>query len=77
MNIEPGKTGTMKVENGRLIRYSQNKPVTYQFFTRDGSTIEVDLPAGVEIRVISNGDISNINISVFESPSGPTEIVKG
>ncbi|MGM8796946.1 hypothetical protein [Enterobacter asburiae] len=75
MEIGPGQKGTMQLPIGQETVFSHNRPVTYQFVTNEGSVIEVEVPGGTEIKVTSAGDIKTINVNIFDSPTGPTEIV--
>ncbi|MFP2273199.1 hypothetical protein ACLEXX_01850 [Enterobacter ludwigii] len=75
MEIGPGQKGTMQIPLGKETVFSHNRPVTYLLVTSGGSIIEVELPGGAEIKVTSAGDIKAINVSIFDSPTGPTEIV--
>lgn len=75
MIIEPDNSGTFELKTGKTNKFHHNKPVTYRIVTEEGSLIEVNLPAGIEISVTSAGDIKNIDIMIHDSPSGPQEIV--
>lgn len=75
MDIGPGQKETMQLPAGQETVFSHNRPVTYQLVTSGGSVIEVELPSGTEIKVTSAGDIKEINVSIFDSPTGPSEIV--
>lgn len=75
MKLGAGEKGTMSFPVGKEVVFTHNKPVTYQVITSGGSRIEVELPAGVEIKLTNLGDIENVNINFFDSPNGPTEIV--
>lgn len=75
MKIEPGEKGTFTIENGKRTTFSHNHPVTYEIITANGSIIEVSLPAGVELHLTPNGDITAINTNIYDGPRGPSEII--
>lgn len=75
MEINPGEKASMTLEQGKQKTFSHNKPVLYQVVTTGGSIVEVQLPAGVELKIISAGDIDTININIYESQTGPKEII--
>ena len=75
MKLMPGEVGSMNIELGKQTIFKRNRPLAYEIVTVNGSVIEVTLPAGIDLLLTSQGDIKEINIKVFDSPTGPQEAV--
>lgn len=75
MEIGPGEKGSMELPLGKETVFIHNRPVTYQVVTSAGTLIEVALPGGVEFKITSAGDIESVNVNIYDSPKGPSEIV--
>lgn len=75
MEIGPGESGSFEIESGKRTTFTHNRPVKYEIITTEGSIIEVTLPAGVELHLTPHGDIKAINMSHYDAPSGPSEII--
>lgn len=71
MEIKPGEKGKFPIKLGQLVKYTANRAVEFEFFFVNGSTIKGIIPAGETLEFINHGDISDVNINIYEVPGGP------
>ena len=74
MVIEPGEVQSIPTEIGKPHRIRPNRAVEFVFTLSDGSTIKGITPAGEELEFTNNGDIVDIKINVYDTPSGPRSV---
>ncbi|WP_406626854.1 hypothetical protein RHN95_14045 [Enterobacter kobei] len=74
MVIEPGEVQSIPTELGKPHKLYPNKAVEFVFTLKDGSTIKGIAPAGEDLEFTNHGDIVDIKINVYETPSGPRPV---
>lgn len=73
-DILPGESRSMPIEKGKVVRYSANRAVNFEFLLTDGTYITGVIPAGEILEFKGNGSIQEFNIKIFEAPRRPTAI---
>ncbi|KHE04929.1 hypothetical protein [Citrobacter braakii] len=73
-SILPGESKSMPLESGKVVKYSANRAVNFEFLLTDGTYITGVIPAGETLEFMSNGSIQEFNIKIFEAPRRPTAI---
>ncbi|WP_431643205.1 hypothetical protein [Enterobacter hormaechei] len=74
MVIEPGEVQSIPTEIGKPHRIRPNRAVEFVFTLKDDSIIKGIAPAGEDLEFTNNGDIVDIKINVYDTPSGPRSV---
>lgn len=74
MVIEPNDVHSFPIEIGKPNKFYPNRAVEFVFTLKDGSTIKGIAPAGEDLEFTNNGDIVDIKINVYDTPSGPRSV---
>ncbi|KLW70123.1 hypothetical protein [Enterobacter sp. BIDMC99] len=74
MVIEPNDVQSFPIEIGKPNKFYPNRAVEFVFTLKDGSTIKGIDPAGEDLEFTNNGDIVDIKINVYDTPSGPRSV---
>ena len=74
MVIEPNDVQSFPIEIGKPNKFYPNGAVEFVFTLKDGSTIKGIAPAGEDLEFTNNGDIVDIKINVYDTPSGPRSV---
>ncbi|EMG7934190.1 hypothetical protein V5M84_002263 [Enterobacter hormaechei] len=74
MVIEPKDVQSFPIEIGKPNKFYPNRAVEFVFTLKDGSTIKGIAPAGEDLEFTNNGDIVDIKINVYDTPSGPRSV---
>ena len=74
MVIEPNDVQSFPIEIGKPNKFYPNRAVEFVFTLKDGSTIKGIAPAGENLEFTNNGDIVDIKINVYDTPSGPRSV---
>jgi len=72
--VIPEITPVATLEKGQTLKFGINKAVEFEIKTAGGTTIKGIIPASEYLVVTSGGDITDFNINLYESKSGPHEI---
>ncbi|HIH6744492.1 TPA: hypothetical protein ACYRWO_000951 [Enterobacter hormaechei] len=74
MVIEPNDVQSFPIEIGKPNKFYPNRAVEFVFTLKDGSTIKGIAHAGEDLEFTNNGDIVDIKINVYDTPSGPRSV---
>ncbi|CAB5555258.1 Uncharacterised protein [Citrobacter werkmanii] len=72
--VIPEITQVATLEKGRTLKFGINKAVEFEIKTAGGTVIKGTIPASEYLVVTNGGDITDFNINLYESKSGPREL---